>query len=88
MKNPAKNMKTITLESGTYDVVRLKLKEVKPLMDSGDFDSMALARMAVRQSGEPIGEAFDEMYFDEAQELLTTVMELNGLGGKDDKGNG
>jgi hypothetical protein len=79
-KNPAKN-KTVHLESGVYEVIRLKMGDVRELLGSGDMDSMALAEKAILKDGSPIGDKFNDLYFDEATKLLTEVTKVNGLGG-------
>ena len=55
------------------------------MLKDGGMDGFAVAQIAVQQNGQPIGEKLDELYFDEANALLTLVNEVNGLG---DKGNG
>ena len=77
--------KQITLDSGTYEVRRLKMRDVRPLMEDGDMDGMRLAEIAIYKDGQPLGDAADDLYFDEFSALMALVNELNGLGG--DEGN-
>ena len=90
MNKPAKkNSETVELESGTYTAVRLKLKDIRPLMKDGDMDGFAIAQIAVQKDGRPIGEALDDLYFDEVNKLLAAVNELNGLKSETgEEGNG
>lgn len=74
--------KQFTLDSGVYEVHRLRMRDVRGFIDGGDMDALRLAEVAIYKDGQPIGEAVDDLYFDEFTTLIAAVNELNGLGGE------
>lgn len=77
------NNETVELESGIYEVIRLKMRDVAPLMEQGEMDGMALAKIAILKDGQPLGDAALDLYFNEFSELMSVVNRINGLGGEE-----
>lgn len=75
--------KQVTLDSGVYEVHRLKMRDVAKIMSEGDMDGMKLAEVAIWKDGAPMGDAALDLYFDEFTALMGVVNELNGLGGEE-----
>lgn len=78
---------TMQLDSGTYEVRELSMLEIMPLLE-GDSKTMGtdLAKIAVFKDGQPMGDALLDLGFSEAQQLMSAVNRVNGMGiteGKD-----
>jgi hypothetical protein len=72
---------TVELESGTYTVNEMTMRQVLPLMQ-GDQNQMSieLVKIAVlNSSGQPVGETVLDLGFQDFQQLLAATNRVHGF---------
>ena len=84
---------TVTLDSGTYEVRELTMREMLPLLEdndglSGTAMAAKMAEVAVSQNGAALGESVLDLGFSDFQKIMEALNRANNFAmDEGDEGN-
>ena len=84
---------TVTLDSGTYEVRELTMREMLPLLEgnddiSGTAMAAKMAEVAVSINGSPLGDAVLDLGFSDFQKIMEALNRANNFSPDEgDEGN-